>query len=311
MPNYIAHIHFAREAQKLLPGGLKELCAKYQDIYDYGSIGPDFLFALRETGSPAARYTNIMQLCNIYGTFRAILERLKAQSDERELVYVMGLLCHYVADFRIHPYVNFFAEQGFIKNLLLGYKPFVHAQIEAAFDYFIVTERMKNPDFRPAKVLKMSKQSEHAVAALYYNAINPVVGFDISIKTIIRASRITRLFIHLMTDTSGKKRKIYEFLEKHIFGRIVFTANMIPPVGYGKTDYLNLAHRPFRIVRDRDQTSTMSFPELFDDAVPQAAAYMKNFYNLVVTGGSLEDMGGYEAFKISFEGTTTLSPTQT
>lgn len=309
MPNYIAHIHFAREAQKLLPGGLKELCTKHQDAFDFGSIGPDFMFALRETGSPVARYTNIMQLCNIYGTFRSIFARLKERPDETELAYVMGLLCHYVADFRIHPYVNFFVEEGFIKDLPLGYKPFVHGQIEAAFDYYVATELMKNPDVRPAEILKLSEASQRAIAALYYNAVNPVVGFDVPQKTIIFAMKLTRFFIATVTDPKGRRRKVYEFLEKRILGKVLLTGNMIPPIGYGKTDYLNLTHRPFRTVRDGEATSTMSFPELFADAVPQAAAYMQDFYRLVNTRGDLEEMGGYEAFKVSYEGTTNIRPT--
>jgi len=304
MPNYITHIHFAREACKLLPGELKELCAKRQDAFDYGSIGPDFMFALRETGSPAARYTNIMQLCNIYGTFRSIFARLREHPDETELAYVMGLLCHYVADFRVHPYVNFFVEEGFAKDLPIGYKPHVHGQIEAACDYYIATERMKNPDIRPAKILRLSKESERAIAALYHDAVNPVVGFDVPKKTIIFATRLTRFFIALMTDPTGKKRKVFELLEKHVFKKVRLTMNMLPPIGYGKTDYLNHSHRPFRIVRDQDATSTMSFTELFDDAVPQSAKYMEDFYNLITNGGDLEQMGGYEAFKISYEGTT-------
>lgn len=306
MPNMVAHIYFGGEVLNELPAEIKNICEKYRDAFDFGTIGPDFLFALREIGDSSKRYTNIMQSCRVYDTFRSIAGRLAANPDSREISYVMGLLCHYVSDFNIHPYVYFFTEQGFAKEVPLLSKPHVHALIEAAFDEYTACELRKDPYYNPGRNLKTSRATRKAIADLYYNAVNKVVGLDTPKYKIRFAATATRMFANFASDHTGKKRKLLKLIEEKILKKRLITIVMRPPWGYGDLDYLNFSHKPFRAVRDKDTLSTLSYPELAEKAKKQAVEYITKFYKAIRAGGSLEPMGGYEAFSISYEGTTNI-----
>lgn len=308
MPNTITHIYFGMEVQKALPAEIKKICSDNIDAFKYGTIGPDFLFALREIGDPAQRYTNIMQACRVYPTFQAIAKRLSTVKDAVEISYTMGLLCHYVLDFNLHPYVNYFVEEGFIMDVPMLSKPHTHGLIEGAFDEYIATECLKDPKYGPWADLKTSAAAKEGIANLYYNAVNDVVGLDVSKSKIKLAIRITRLFSRIATDKSGRKHKIFNFVEEKIWKARKLTVVMRPPYGYGKLDYLNFGHKPFRLIRDYPETSTMSFVEMLDKSKEIALDYIANFYKAIQTDGDLEPMGGYQAFKVSYEGVTNVEP---
>lgn len=304
MPNMVAHIYFGKEVLKTLPAEIKQICEKYPDAFRFGTIGPDFLFALREIGDPAKRYTNLMQSCRVYETFQSIAARLHQNPDEREISYTMGLLCHYVADFNIHPYVYYFVEEGFIKDVDMLNKPHVHALIEAAFDEYTARELLHNPKYCPGDDLKTTAATKNSIANLYYGAVNKIVGFDVKKSKIKLAAAITRIFAGFTTDRSGRKRAILNFVEEKILKTRKLTVVMRPPWGYGKLDYLNFSHKPFRVVRDRDETSSMSYLELLDKCIGLGSTYLTNFYKAIRKDGDLEPMGGYDAYAVSYEGTT-------
>ncbi|HOB63829.1 MAG TPA: zinc dependent phospholipase C family protein [Clostridia bacterium] len=308
MPNMVAHIYFGKEVLKELPAEIKQICEKYLDAFLYGTIGPDFLFALREIGDPAKRYTNIMQTCRVYETFRSIAKRLCEVKDEREISYAMGLMCHYVADFNIHPYVWFFCEEGFVKDLELLDKPHVHGHIELAFDEYTARELIKDRWYKPAKDLRTSAKTNEAIANFYVGAVNKIVGLDVSKFKIKLAVKVTRFFARVAFDRTGIKKRIFKFLEEKVLHARKLTTSMRPPYGYGEIDYLNFSHKPFRKVRDMDETINLSFPELLEKSKEIAVDYAVKFYEAIKKDGDLEPMGGYEAFKINYEGVTNIKP---
>ena len=57
-----------------------------------------------------------------------------------------------------------------------------------------------------------------------------------------------------------------------------------------------------------DETINLSFPELLEKSKEIAVDYAVKFYEAIKKDGDLEPMGGYEAFKINYEGVTNIKP---
>lgn len=307
MANLITHVYFAREVEKLLPSGLKGITEKYPAAYTIGSIGPDFLFVLRELKDDAARYCNQMQYCNTYEVFTSIRDYLRTTKNPEALSYVMGLMCHYVLDFNIHAFVNYFVEEGVYKTVPGCQQQGIHAFIENALDDYISRERLHYKDsnlYRPSKELKTSGRTRRVISNIYINAINKIIGFDVVPWKFSFSIFLTRFAIWFVTDKRGWKRKLFGWKEgkKDYAGKKSVRNLMRPPECNDAEDFLNLKKVPYRKVRNLDGTDNMTAVELMDTAVKQAADYIVSFWESVKTGAPLDP----EAYLINYEGVKLL-----
>lgn len=302
MANLTAHVHFGKKVLEALPPEALTIAAKHKDAFIYGCIGPDFLFVLRELGDKAARYCNEMQYNNAYEVFTSIAGYLKKEKDGAMLSYALGLVCHYVLDFNIHPFVNYFMEEGKFKEVPACQQCGIHALIENALDTYIATKRMGYADsnlYKPYNDIKLGRNSKMAIASLYINSVNDIVGFDVSPFKIYLSIFLTRLTMRIVTDKRGYKRKFFAWLERNNTGGKKTVRNLMrPPECYDEADLLNFTHRPYRVVRNREETSTRSAIEVFDDAVPQAVKYVCSLI------GAVEGKNGLDKkdFIVNYEG---------
>ncbi|MDD4120447.1 MAG: zinc dependent phospholipase C family protein [Clostridia bacterium] len=302
MPNLITHIYLAREVEKLLDDELKAIIEKHKDAFLFGSIGPDYLFALREMGLEIGRYPNIMQYVKQYEVFTRVSKFLNEKKDPTLISYTLGLMCHYVADLHCHPYVNFFCEEGVVKDLRPIQAKSVHTLIESAGDEYICTMRMgyKNSNkYKPNKDLRTKKKTRMKVGEMYEQVINNLFGIPLPAKKAALSVQLTKIFLGVANDPTGKLRPIIDKIEDKYASKKKFTALMRPPEGYGKVDYLNFNHREWRVARNRDQVTNLDFMELIDTAIKTAAnIYVPMLYSAIKDGTEMDK----SFFRVNYEG---------
>jgi hypothetical protein len=302
MPNLITHMYLAKEVKKLLDDELKAIIEKYMDAFLFGSIGPDYLFALREMGLEIGRYPNIMQYVKQYEVFERVAKFLNEKRDPLLISYTLGLMCHYVADLHCHPYVNFFCEEGVVKDLRPIQAKSVHTLIESAGEEYICTMRMgyKNSNkYKPNKDLRTKKKTRMKVGKMYEEVINDLYGIPLPAKKAALSVQLTKTFLAVANDPTGKLRPFVDKIEDKYASKKKFTALMRPPEGYGKVDYLNFNHREWRVARNRDQITDLDFMELIDTAINSATTvYIPMLYSSIKDGTEMDK----SLFRVNYEG---------
>jgi hypothetical protein len=300
MPNQITHFYFGQSAAAGLSDKAKEVILKYPGAYRVGSIGPDFMFVLREIGTgDAKRYANEMQYLRMYEVFKACSDYIRAYPSECLISYMLGLINHYVIDSRAHAYVNFFVEEIMPKNFPGNMHTSLHGLLEAALDEIVLTEYMcVDPrTYNIAKDIKPSKYEKEKIAELYTGAINGIVGFKVPKKTIKRAISLTIFFFRMLGDKHGRKKRFFNYLEDRRGSKKQMSSLIRPPYLLGEFDYMNRDHKKWRIVRNLPELTDESFDDLMEKCAETFKGYAAKFMDSL-DGKALEP----KDFRVNYEG---------
>lgn len=303
MPNQITHYYLADEVRKELTGRAKEAIDKYPKVFNLGSLGPDFLFVLREAGiGNAPQYANVMQYLHMYEVFDNAAEYIgKLEDKDCALSYILGLICHYVMDMRSHPYVYFFVEEVMPKAFPQKYISALHAILESAIDETILIEYMKTDPrkFDISKYFRLSSVEKNCVADLYFNSINSVIGFNVKRRHIKLAIKITNLYFKLTISRRGIKKRIVSYLEDRKEKKKQLSSSIRPPLLMGEYDFMNRSKISWRKVRNKDEYTTESFDEIIQDVRILSQKYIKAYMDRLFSGKTLKR----KDFSVNYEGT--------
>lgn len=309
MSNTITHVWFGKEVLKLLPDNIKKEIEGDREAFLLGTMGPDFLFAMRELNvKGVAPYANAMQGIWQYETFVSAVDYYKKHPSASVFAYIMGFTCHYVMDVLVHPYINAMCEcDKFSKVLSAGEQNTIHTIIESGIDEYLILNKMGYKDvndYKPAKDLVSNKNTRMRIGELYETAFNPIYGLSVTVKQISRAFEIMRLFNVITTDKKGKVRNFFKKVEDVCLdGERKITPFFRPPVtGYDALDYMNFEHTPWRAVRNREEVVNYDILEVIDMCFARAIdKYIPMVYNAMTADGELNK----KDFEINFEGVAT------
>lgn len=296
MPNLYTHVCFGKEVANALTAEAAEAVNADKAAYDLGCTGPDFLFILRETGiGKVPEYAEKMHTEHVYDVFRALAEALDKNRNPVKLAYAMGLMCHYVLDFTLHPYVFETVKRYSNELLPPAYARSAHHFIESAVDEYYISELgMGN-----AHEFETGRTAKEEISALYTEVINPVFGEKLGKRSCITAFNLIKKALKFSRDAKGVNLKTVRFLEKILLkGAPKFSSLIHPPYGYGESDYLNYAHRPFRKVRNEEEEERADVPQLLKRALKRAVVYLTEFFR-AARGETVLDR---EKFRINYEG---------
>ena len=106
MPSLYAHKKFGADVYRELPKDIRRIIAAHRDEYLIGLHGPDILFfnlteknRITELGSKTHKYPfAVME--------RRAFRLIKESSDEAEMSYFFGCICHFILDAAAHPIVD-------------------------------------------------------------------------------------------------------------------------------------------------------------------------------------------------------------
>lgn len=303
MPNLITHYYFANELKKSLSGKALETIEKEPEAFNLGAMGPDFLFTLRELGAAERLYPNTMQYTNTFEVFDLTAKYLRENPNDIQLSYILGVLCHYVADFHTHPFVNFFVEKVHSKHLPLNQQSNIHGLIELAIDSHICEEKYNLPShkFKAGMICKAKKNVRIEIGRLYENVINKIFGYETKAKKFATAFYLTQLFMWFTVDKHNFKKKIFDKFEQIKGGKKKLTGLMRPPEGFGTIDYMNRNKIAWLKVRNGQETSNESIDELFERASKSAIRYINNYIDYIDGKKPLDR----KDFAVNYEGVKT------
>ncbi len=302
MPNLITHYFFAEDVLNALPEETKALIERNREAYNLGSVGPDFLFTLREIGDVSARYCNRMHYTHVWDTFQRTATYLYRTKNETQIAYMLGLLTHYVIDHRLHPLVNYLAEEGLTQDYTADYQLYIHSLVESTLDEWTLIRKGKNPrTFSSLKCADAPIKVKKEIGLLYREVINKVFRYDVPVSKIIFSMTICNLFGIMWMDKSGLKKKFFNALENAFDLKKSLTSLMRPAVGYGKVDLLNEQKRDWRIVRNEEPTCNLSIIEMCDVLVDEACRYIADYVEVLNTRGTLNK----DDFRVNYEGVRT------
>ncbi len=302
MANNITHLYYGLETVKNSSEEIKEIVKGDEDAFIFGTMGPDFLFGLRELGLKEKKLPNLMHALKHYELFDATAEYLRENYDKTLMSYMLGFLTHYIIDHHVHAYVGYFCENELLKHMPYEYSKFTHNIIELAGDEYVLNNFMgyeNSNDYKFHKALRMRCSTAKKVGKLFENVISKVYGCTYSSFNGRLSHFVTRATFWMTRDKNGKKMKLVRFLEKAFGLNKQMAALMRPAPGYGEIDYMNFEHKPWRAVRNREETVDLDYIELLDVAVKTGSEIYFPIYVAAVRDGVKLDR---EFFRINFEG---------
>ncbi|HHX49677.1 MAG TPA: zinc dependent phospholipase C family protein [Clostridiales bacterium] len=306
MPNLITHIEFAKKVYERLPDETKKIVEGDMQAYILGSIGPDVLFALRELGiKDIERYPNLLQFMAQYESFEGMRKYQIENPSDTRYAYMLGYLCHYVADKNLHPYVNYFQENVLAKDMNRQEFASLHSLIESALDtYVLISMRgYENPNlYKPNKELKITRKKKIEIGKIYEDVLNKIYGIPLTASQFSLSSLCTNAFMWFTNDKRRIKYKLVRNFEKKHLSSQKVTCLFRPVARYDEVDYLNLEKRPWRKVRNRADLINLSAVETFEVAVEEASKYYLPSFHASVSNDVPLDK---DYFHINYEGLDT------
>lgn len=267
MPNPLAHLFFADDLiGSAGTEAAREIVAAAPDAFALGSLGPDYLFVLRELKLVDKRFPTRMHTEKCVETMNALCRA----SDAAGRAYALGFATHYLLDSGLHPYV-FYEARNIEKNVAAGEELslFAHSLIECAVD----GEYLKS--HAPQKKYRSRRSTRKKLARFLCENVHPLYGEKTSRFRVAFAFGFTEKLARLCMNASGKVKLRARRIEDAFFkGRRRFSVMIQPPDADIKLDVLNRERRPFPSVRGLGANRVMSVEELIGTIAKKAPAFI-------------------------------------
>lgn len=281
MPAMITHYLLGR---RMIPlSGVPPI--RRQDAFLLGAQGPDILYFFRAfpwqrgtAGLPIGNALHNAGPSQLFNTIRFVLS--EATADEMRILesYVLGFICHYAADRRLHPFICHFQEELRSREPLFAQSsnPY-HYRYESALDAELL--RHDRGEYVSAFALitvcpKRDKLLESAIAKFYHRLLKEVLGEDVPEKQLMHLVGDMRGAMRVMTDRAELKGKAIRFWER-INGSGAVWSPLLRTKEFENFDYVNAEHRMW--IKHDDVVSRQDFFELCDEVVDDALELMQGF----------------------------------
>ena len=171
MPTTYSHMAFGERVLSLLGedargAALRNKILPFQNDFFVGVHGPDLLFYYH-----ALIPNRISRIGHTLHSIPAdaLFTRLKetALGSEAGFAYAMGVVCHYILDFRCHPYVEEYKDKTGIS----------HGEIELEMDWqMMVSDGLDPMHHRPADILRLTPELLEPLEKVYSGASAQQLG---------------------------------------------------------------------------------------------------------------------------------------
>lgn len=187
MPGLYAHYRFGSAVLASMPADIRRSIQRFRRLYDVGLHGPDLFYNYYPLGAGAG---SLLGVKFHEQTGRAFFTRscraIRLERSEAASAYLYGVLCHYVLDSVLHPFISLTADECGITTL----------EIETELDRYLLEQDGKLPPNgqKLTRHLKLTEGECETVAAFY----PPATG-----KTVRTALRSTATATRLMMNPEG------------------------------------------------------------------------------------------------------------
>ena len=287
MPSTVTHAIFTKDVFDIMPVDIR----KYLDINRiklYGQSMDSCMFYNILSFSPGKKIRNFSSYFHKYKSqelFINILHYMKDNNinDIDTYSFLFGLICHFVLDSTIHPYIMY--KTGILdKNKPSTYKyNSLHHFMENYIDNDMIKRRFDTNPYTfnindyVFKINPFSKNLVNTIDYSFFNTFGIKNMNQIYYKSLKQMNTIIRLF---RRDRYGIKRFIYKFIDtftpKYTF-RLEAISYHYPLED--KHNYLNSNNTLWRYPTDYNITSTESFVDLYLKAIKKAKIMMCASYD--------------------------------
>ncbi|MFZ5643184.1 MAG: zinc dependent phospholipase C family protein [Bacillota bacterium] len=300
MPDVWTHLICGWEVLKYVDKPFKKIARRDIKLYNFGLQGPDFFYYynfLPWTGNKRAFAIGNMihnEKCGLF--FRKSLEYLKDNPDDRTIVYLMALMCHWCLDRVTHPFINFIS--GIPRGEGPGNEKLVnnHKRVEAAIDAILV-KRFLNMDVRKVPVsteFNIGPNLPGEVINLYKTVLPVVFGNeyrDYAGEELFQKSYRDMIKAHgVLYDPRGIKRfaaSVYDVFS----ARVENTRHYFYRAPEKNTEpYMNEKKREWCHPMDPGECYSESFPELFQKGVEESVRTVNISMKYILEGADGEEL---------------------
>ncbi|QIK70906.1 zinc dependent phospholipase C family protein [Erysipelothrix sp. HDW6C] len=285
IPNVITHGLMALDVyNKLEMSAVQKAIEKHPKAYLLGSNGPDILFYYKvlpwqdqKLNKHVAGYGNAVHETHINDFFREAVRFVGDMKDpERQdilISYLAGHFLHWSLDSLAHPFI--FYRSGEIA----GATKFWHYRYESMIDALMITY-VKKRDMNSLKAIRfvdVSASERRVIASFYQMMLARVFHIDTEPEVIDEAIASFKKALGFLYDPHNVKTsaiKAYEnkFLEPWALSSHIVNANID-----AEYDVLNLKHDVWSNPTDINDTSTLSFVDLYDYSIKLGLLLLDRF----------------------------------
>lgn len=297
MPNIITHKLFAEDVLKQISKyDIKKIIEQYTQSFYIGSNGPDFLFfshvkpweaykshTLNRLGSKM-HATHINDFYEI--AIKCVKEQNKQEVKEEMMAYLFGHLCHWALDEAAHPYV--FYRTGDCKGKSSGY----HHRFESMIDTMML-EKIKHVNIKDYPCYEICEYNEDilkAIARIYVPVSRIVYHTDIKVHDLREALNSWYDVQKYLYDPNNLKYPLVTSVETIIRKPWAISGNIVRPKIDARFDVLNENHQVWKHPCDDTITSTASFLDLYETAIPNAVAIIEKAYGCVEYDADIQNI---------------------
>ncbi|MDD3241313.1 MAG: zinc dependent phospholipase C family protein [Bacilli bacterium] len=251
MPSTMTHTYFAMDVYDSLSIPLKELLLDHKELLKTASQSLDPLFfyniANIKNGKKVRKFGNYFHTHKTNEFFITLINYIKYNnySNNGEIMaYLYGLICHFVLDSTIHPYVVY-KTGDFDKTNKKTYKyNQLHGELESFFDNYMVAYRENIIPWKfkcynfGLNTYELSDSLKEVINFTYKEVFNINKIDSVYISSIKQMKKFYRIFRY---DPYGIKKNLYKLID------IVTPNNILrlEPISYhinpkNKENWLNL-----------------------------------------------------------------------
>lgn len=291
MPNIVTHYLCGLESTKNIENNkCKELIAKFQNVFNLGTQGPDILFfheiwPWSKKVFPA-NIGNTFHISKVNLVFKAIIEYIIKQNEYVKnvlTVYFMGLLSHNCMDSMSHPYIYY--RSGFKTNANPNENLFIcyHRIFETSIDVLMcdILLNKKVHEIKPYKLISVTSTEQNIISEMYESVIKTVFKIQIPKEEIVRAIKDMVLVERICKDTHGVKKKLVGLLDSIIYRFPLYSSIIFPLKLTDGLDYLNLSNTEWCMPHDKNIKSKLSFIDMFNEACQKTQRFCDVVYSTI------------------------------
>ncbi len=286
MPGLITHYICGNVTLQKLSKGQQIITANRQ-IYNVGTQGPDIFFyclplLMRKGLHNVGSLMHNQSVGLFVDTMLTYIEPLPKRERDGALSYLAGYLTHYCLDCKTHPYIYY--KSGFRKkgDKIKAIRHSVHHRnFETAIDVLMLRliSSERPSDQKLWQWIHIKKAEALPVATIISGALKNAYKLPISNKQVYQAISYTTNVTRLMQSKTGKRKRIFEFIEDAAFGERLFSALIHLQDIEDDIDYLNSKKANWCMPWDNAQVSQLSFAEMFTEAVASACTMVEALFD--------------------------------
>ena len=186
MPGVYAHYRFGAAVLAAMPADIRRSVQRFRRLYDVGLHGPDLFYNFYPVGSERSLLAIKYHEQSGKAFFGSACRFVRMGRNEAASAYLYGVLCHYVLDSSLHPFISLTAEECGVSTL----------ELETELDRYLLERDHKLPanGQKLTQHLKLTEGECETVASFY----PPANG-----KTVTKALQSTISLTRIMMNPTG------------------------------------------------------------------------------------------------------------